>query len=130
MNLPAQHAGEQEWKCRRLLVVGALGVVGRANVEYLTSLPDWEVVALSRRAPDFETRAKFVSADLTNAEDCHAALKGHSDISRVIFAALHEQPSLCRGGPRPTISRVNLAMLKNLMDAVEDRFACACRTWR
>ena len=37
----------------KALVVGALGVVGRACVEYLTTMPDWEVVALSRRAPGF-----------------------------------------------------------------------------
>ena len=104
----------------KALVVGALGVVGRANVEYLTSLPDWEVVALSRRAPDFETRAKFISADLTRPEDCRAALNGQSDISRVIFAALHEQASLVSGWTKADHIRVNLAMLRNLMDAVED----------
>ena len=47
----------------KALVVGALGVVGRANVEYLTTLPDWSVVGLSRRAPDFDTRAQFISCD-------------------------------------------------------------------
>ena len=104
----------------KVLVVGALGVVGRANVEYLTSLPDWDVIALSRRAPDFETRAKFISADLTKVEDCRAALKGHNDISRVVFAALHEQPSLVSGWTEADHIRVNLAMLKNLMDAAED----------
>lgn len=104
----------------KALVVGALGVVGRANVEYLTGLSQWDVVALSRRAPDFETRARFISADLTKPEDCRAALKGYSDISRVIFAALHEQASLVSGWTEADHIRVNLAMLKNLMDAVEE----------
>jgi len=104
----------------KALVVGALGVVGRANVEYLTTLADWEVVALSRRAPDFETRARFVSADLTDAASVRAALRGHGDISHVVFAALHEQPSLVSGWTEADHVRVNLAMLKNLLDAVEE----------
>ena len=38
---------------KKALVVGGLG-----------GLEDWEVVALSRRSPDFETGARFVSVDL------------------------------------------------------------------
>ena len=64
----------------KALVVGALGVVGRANVEYLTTLPDWSVVALSRRAPDFDTRARFISCDVTDRNALRSALAGHPDI--------------------------------------------------
>ena len=59
----------------KALVVGALGVVGRANVEYLTTLPDWSVVALSRRAPDFDTRAQFISCDVTDRNALRSALR-------------------------------------------------------
>src|SRR5262245_43499178 len=104
----------------KALVLGALGVVGRANVEYLTTLPDWEVAAVSRRAPDFETRAKLVSAVLAEAAATRAALKVHSDITHVVFAALHEQPSLVAGWTEANAIRVNVSMLKNAMDAVED----------
>jgi nucleoside-diphosphate-sugar epimerase len=104
----------------KALVLGALGVVGRANVEFLTTLPEWDVVAVSRRAPDFESRAQFVSADLTDAAACKAAVKGHSDITHVVFAALHEQPSLVAGWTEADAIRVNVTMLKNTMDAVED----------
>jgi nucleoside-diphosphate-sugar epimerase len=104
----------------KALVLGALGVVGRANVEYLTTLPDWEVVAVSRRAPDFETRAKFVSADLTDAAACKAAVKGHPDTTHVVFAALHEQASLVAGWTEADTIRTNVTMLKNAIDAVEE----------
>ena len=104
----------------KTLVVGALGVVGRANVEYLSSLPGAEVVALSRRAPDFESRAQFVSADLMDAAACRAALKAHKDITHVVFAALHEQPSLVAGWTEADHIRVNLQMMKNLLDVVEE----------
>ena len=49
---------------RHAVVVGGLGVIGRALVDHLTSDPSWDVVALSRRAPDFETTARFLSDDL------------------------------------------------------------------
>ena len=104
----------------KTLVVGALGVVGRANVEYLSGLQGWEVVALSRRAPDFQSRALFVSADLMDKAACRAALKGHSDITHVIFAALHEQASLVAGWTEADHIRVNLEMLKNTLDVVEE----------
>ena len=103
----------------KALVAGALGVVGRANVEHLTSLPGWEVVALSRRAPDFETQATFVATDLTDAKGCRDALKDHRDFTHVIFAALHEQPSLVLGWTEADHVRTNVAMLANLLDVVE-----------
>ena len=46
------------------LIAGALGVVGRALVEHLENDPKWDVIGLSRRSPDFETSAKFISVDL------------------------------------------------------------------
>ncbi|HVG50105.1 MAG TPA: SDR family oxidoreductase, partial [Xanthobacteraceae bacterium] len=104
----------------KALVVGALGVVGRANVEFLTGLSNWEVVALSRRAPDFDSRAHFVSADLTDIASYRTALKGHRDITHIIFAALHEQASLVSGWTEADHIRVNLAMLRNLLDVVEE----------
>src|SRR4029078_4830210 len=104
----------------KALVLGALGVVGRANVEYLTTLPDWDVVAVSRRKPDFDTRAAFISADLTDAAATRAALKDHSDVTHVVFAALHEQPALVAGWAEVDALRVNVAMLKNALDAVEE----------
>ena len=45
---------------RHAVVIGGLGVIGRALLDHLTSDPGWDVVALSRRAPDFETTARFL----------------------------------------------------------------------
>jgi len=104
----------------KTLVAGALGVVGRANVEYLGAHTDWDIVALSRRRPDFESRAQFVSADLLDSASLRAALRGHGGFTQVVFAALHEQPSLVAGWTEADHIRVNLAMLKNLLDIVEE----------
>ena len=36
---------------RHAVIVGALGIIGRALIDRLTSDPEWDVVGLSRRAP-------------------------------------------------------------------------------
>ncbi|MEP7299942.1 MAG: SDR family oxidoreductase [Caldimonas sp.] len=95
------------------IVAGALGIVGRALVEHLDSSDEWEVIALSRRAPDFETRARFVGIDLLDAEDCGAKLKEFGRATHVFFSAY---------APRPTAAEEvapNLAMVANLVTTLE-----------
>ena len=95
------------------LVAGALGVVGRATMTYLEAQSDWEVIGLSRRAPDFETMARFHQLDLTDGAACHGVLNGVTDVTHVFF---------CAYAPRPSVeieADVNLAMLLNLMEALE-----------
>jgi nucleoside-diphosphate-sugar epimerase len=95
------------------LIAGALGVTGRALVEYLEDKPDWDIVALSRRPPDFPTRATFLSVDLTDAADCRAKLAQHTEITHIFYTAYSQQPSVTAEIP------VNVGMLANLMDALE-----------
>ncbi|MBO6784691.1 MAG: SDR family oxidoreductase [Alphaproteobacteria bacterium] len=98
---------------RTALVAGALGVTGRALVEHLDGDPDWSVIGLSRRAPDFETGASFLPVDLSDPADCRAKLGGLSDVTHVFFTAYT---------PRPDVAdeiAPNVAMLANLLDAVE-----------
>ncbi len=95
------------------LVLGALGVVGRATMTHLAARPEWEVIGLSRRAPDFETSARFLQVDLSDATACRDALGGLADVTHVFF---------CAYAPRPTYEAevdVNLAMLQNLTAALE-----------
>ena len=51
------------------VVVGAQGVIGRYVVEKLASLPDWQVVGLSRRRGEDGPRQRHVSVDLLDAAD-------------------------------------------------------------
>ena len=105
----------------KVLVVGALGVVGRACVDYFTTLPEWEVAALSRRAPDFETRATFISCDVSDRGSLRKALAGQSDVTHVVFAALHEQPTgLVSGWSEANTVNTNVSMLANTLDALEE----------
>jgi nucleoside-diphosphate-sugar epimerase len=95
------------------LVVGALGVVGRALIARLEGDPGWRTIGLSRRAPDFETRAQFVSVDLLDRADCEAKLPGLGEVTHVFFTPYSAQPTLAED------ERANLAMLVNFMEAFE-----------
>jgi nucleoside-diphosphate-sugar epimerase len=104
---------------KHVLVVGGLGVVGRAAVEHFTSLPQTTVTALSRRSPDFDTSARFVSVDLMDRAKTTEALAPLPDVTHVVYAALHEQGSVVKGWTESDHVRVNLEMFANLLDGIE-----------
>ena len=101
-----------------VLVAGALGLVGRAALEYFEA-QGRDVVALARRAPDFPTRARFLSVDLTDPADCRAKLAPLRGVTRIVYAALFEKPGLTAGWLEGDQIAVNRAMLANLLDALE-----------
>lgn len=95
------------------IVAGALGVAGRALLEELESRREWQVIAFSRRKPDFSTRARIVSVDLTDKARTEETIRAIGGITHIFFAAY---------APRPTLAEEvapNLAMLANLVTAVE-----------
>jgi nucleoside-diphosphate-sugar epimerase len=98
---------------RKAVVVGALGVSGRAMIDHLEQTPGWEAVGVSRRAPDFETPTPFVSVDLLDRDDADAQLGALTGVTDVIYAAFQ---------PRATWAEhvaPNLAMLRNAVEGVE-----------
>lgn len=98
---------------KHALVAGGLGVIGRTLVDHLSRRPDWRVTAISRRLPDFETSARFLSVDLIDAAATRAALAGLSDVTHVFYTAYQEHDDTARQVD------VNLAMLKNTVEAAE-----------
>lgn len=98
---------------KRCLVAGALGIAGRALLQHLEGDSAWDVVGLSRRTPDFATRAHFVSVDLLDAADCRRKLESFNDVTHVFYAALAAGLS-ARDEVAP-----NLSMLENLVTTVE-----------
>jgi len=97
------------------LVSGAVGIVGKHVIIDLENKPEWEIIAVSRRSLDFPSRAKHVSADLLNKDDM---IKNLSEdlkcVTHIFFAAYQEKPTLAEQIPP------NLAMLRNLVEAVEE----------
>jgi hypothetical protein len=67
-------------------------VIGRALIDHLTGDPSWDVVALSRRAPDFETTARFLSVDLREKDSATAALAELTETTHVFYAAYQPMP--------------------------------------
>ncbi|MEZ5559853.1 MAG: SDR family oxidoreductase [Pseudomonadales bacterium] len=106
---------------RKYLVLGALGLVGRAVVAALDRERSADVIAVSRRQPDFETNARFLSVDLVDRAACEAAFGAPelADVSHVVYAALYEKPELIAGWRDPEQILINTGMLRNVLDFVE-----------
>src|SRR5689334_5565678 len=95
------------------LVAGATGIIGRGIVEHLSGLDDWEVIAMSRSAPDYQSKGRFVSADMLESGDCRDKLGGLGDVTHLFFAAYREMPTEAER------VEVNGAMLRNVVEAIE-----------
>ncbi len=106
-------------KKHTILIAGASGVVGAAAAEHFASLPDWQVLALSRRPSPLPEGVRHVPLDLADAAACVAAAQGLKDVTHVMFAALYELPELVAGWRDPQQMAVNEAMLRNLLDALQ-----------
>ena len=103
----------------KLLGAGGGGLVGRAVGEHFEEREDIDLVGLSRRRPEFETRATFVSVDLRDPEACMRELAPHRDTTHLVYAAVYEKPDLIRGWRETEHVEVNAAMFRNLFEAVE-----------
>ena len=113
---------------KKLLVTGALGVIGREVVERLSARADVEVVGLARRAPDAglvealrgaANPVRWLGCDLRDPAATRAALAPHRDTTHLVYAALHEKPELVRGWLAPDHVDVNAAMLASTLTALE-----------
>jgi len=102
------------------LIAGALGVVGRAVLEQVEGAGR-SAIGLSRRQPDFETSARFISVDLTDRAACLAQLTDLEQVTHLVYAAVYEKPDIARGWTDPEHVRTNLAMLSNLVEVLEQR---------
>jgi nucleoside-diphosphate-sugar epimerase len=98
---------------KKALVAGALGVSGRALVNHLVSLGDWEVIGLSRRKPEFETPARYVAIDLLNRPAVEACIGELGEVTHIFYAALQMVGNFFEE------IAPNLAMLQNTVEAVE-----------
>lgn len=99
----------------RIVIAGALGAVGRGALEHFDRQEGWDVVALSRRAPDFENGATWVSVDFQDPEDCRAKMGALKDVTHLAYAAVFEMSDVAKGWLTREHADVNLAMLKHLV---------------
>src|SRR3989304_3110257 len=96
------------------LIAGVSGAVGRALGKYLAAHEDWEVIGLARGVPPRALDYPVISVDLTDAGACRAALGELKNVTHVLYCARAAHTAAVR---EPI--DVNLAMLRNLLDAIE-----------
>jgi nucleoside-diphosphate-sugar epimerase len=99
---------------RKILVAGAQGVIGRAAASRLAAQPDTTVLGLSRRTEPSATNVEAVSVDLLNPARVRESLGGVRDVTHIVFGAYIEKQTAAEK------SIVNVAILRNLLDVVEE----------
>jgi nucleoside-diphosphate-sugar epimerase len=104
---------------KKVLIAGASGLVGYAAIRHFAGTPDCDIVALSRRAPDNAHGARFVPLNLTDAKACEQFAADQSDVTHLVYAALHELPGLVAGWREREQIETNDKMLRNLLDPLE-----------
>lgn len=102
----------------KVLVVGALGVVGRSVIELFEAERGWDIVGIARRQPDFQSSAQFISVDLRDQAACMERLSQLRDITHIVYCANYEKPNLVSGWIEPDHVEINRDMLRNLLGAV------------
>jgi len=99
---------------KTILIAGAQGVIGRAAAEHFSKEADVEVYGISRRHIEGLENVQPISADLLKPVDTRKKLGGLKDVTHVVFGAYVERE-------KPTERSVtNVALLRNLMDVVEN----------
>ena len=100
-----------------VLVLGALGLLGRAAVQRF-SARGWDVIGVARRAPDFDSAARFVSLDLQDRDACRRHAPQFAGVTHAVYAALYEKADLVRGWRDRDQIETNLRMLQNAFEAL------------
>ena len=100
----------------KMLIVGALGLVGRAVLRNFEPKPEWRLAGLSRRKPDFATRCDMLSLDLRDADACERAAAAMHDVTHMVYCANAEEGNLLSGWLQRDHVETNVAMLRNLME--------------
>ena len=95
------------------LVIGANGVIGRNLMDHLTTLPDWDIIGVSRRGGESNERVRYVNVDLLDREDSCKKLSHLTEVTHIFYAAYQDRPTWAELVPP------NLAMLVNTVEAIE-----------
>jgi nucleoside-diphosphate-sugar epimerase len=97
---------------KTVVAAGAVGVIGRGVLAHYET-KGVDLVAVSRRAPDFPTRARHLAVDLLDGESCEALPAQVPEATHFAFAAYQEKPTPAE------LVEVNLRMSKNMVEFME-----------
>ena len=104
---------------RTMLVAGLSGLVGYATAKHFAALPDWDVIAVSRRIPEEVKGVQAIEVDLLDQEACNEIFRGLPQVTNIVYAALIEKPGLVSGWRDREQFQKNDTMLRNLMDPLQ-----------
>ncbi|MCA0757935.1 SDR family oxidoreductase [Paenibacillus sp. N4] len=104
---------QTETTSKTALVVGANGVIGRNLINHLLTLPDWNVIGVSRRGGEDTRGLKYVAVDLLNEKETYEKLGNLSEVTHIFFAAYQDRPTWAE------LVQPNLAMLVNVVNTIE-----------
>ena len=100
---------------RKIAIIGASGVVGRALLELLAGAGE-SVIGLSRREPA-DLNATFIPLDLRDQDTCLDRARSElADVTHLVYTALYEKPGLIAGWHEADQMETNLVMLRNILE--------------
>ncbi len=104
---------------KTVVVVGALGVIGRYVVERFAALEDWNVIGLSRRKGEDREQVRYISVDLLDGAEARNRLAGLGDATHVVYAAFQAPAGAGAAADYARNIAVNRDMLVNSVSAIE-----------
>jgi nucleoside-diphosphate-sugar epimerase len=96
------------------LIAGAGGAASKRLIEVLLADPDWSVVGLARTPRKSTDRMRWIAADLFDRDGCRRALAGQTAVTHIFYTARAKH-----GETGVESVPDNVAMLRNLIDAIE-----------
>jgi nucleoside-diphosphate-sugar epimerase len=96
------------------LIAGAGGAASKRLIEVLLADPDWSVIGLARTPRHSAERLGWIAADLSDRDSCRRALAGQTAVSHIFYTARAKH-----GETGVESVPDNVAMLRNLIDAIE-----------
>ena len=102
---------------KTVVVVGALGVIGRYVVTKFSGLPDWKVVGLSRRQGEDRDNVRYLPVDLLDAGEASSKLASLKATTHIVYCAVQAAGSQAADFARGI--DINRNMLVNAVSAID-----------
>jgi nucleoside-diphosphate-sugar epimerase len=96
------------------LIAGAGGAASKRLIEVLLADPEWTVIGLARTPRHSTERLQWLAADLFDRDGCRRSLAGQNAVTHVFYTARAKH-----GESGIESVPDNVAMLRNLIDAIE-----------
>lgn len=104
---------------KKVLIIGATGLVGYAAMKYFSLQKDYHVIAVSRGKPAELFRSEYLSVDLTDKIQCKDVFGKLRNVTHVVYTAVYEKPNLVKGWNDEEQISINKLMFQNFFEPLE-----------